>query len=378
MSKNYFYKSFTGIFVFIFIFSFVNLQTVNAYNFLDYFFNSQNLNSNNQNGQINNSDQSAFTSVVAKILILTGFANIKTQQIQAITQNPIPVTTVGFNEDMARKNPICNSSNQLYFDQPTCNNLIAQGRQLDNSLAQNNLLSLQAKNNSICDINSLSYNSIQCSNQNDSNIISKSQQVAQPTINPAYANDPSIHDSEFVPTQAVVGNNTIGQSSTGVDNQAGIDNSGQIPSGLDNVVITPACESNFADLGSGCSSKSGLKPIVILSLKQACSVLGKPVPLTSAYRSETCNSGVGGAPKSQHKSGLAVDIVPSQIGDYAKQLRVFLIFKKNGAKGVGCYSSNKIHLDFRSSPAKWGRSYHSDTFNTSNCPAALVQAFKDL
>lgn len=75
---------------------------------------------------------------------------------------------------------------------------------------------------------------------------------------------------------------------------------------------------------------------------------GKPVVITSAYRTASHNTSVGGVKNSQHTLGKAADIYisgvsPKQIADYAKKL---------GVKGVGLYSSF-VHVDTRTKQSYW-------------------------
>ncbi len=277
--------------------------------------------------------------------------------------NPLVTTQVSPNTSSVQQiqnSPVCNSNNTLYYDQAQCDILVAKAQANDFQK-----LEIQKLQNSISSPNP----TLPTPNNNQTAQETQVQQLPLQAQQPAVLNNSNglqLVSSEFeAPVISVY------------DQTGNTSNDGAIPEGLNNVTITPQCQDKFANLGPGCSDLAGLKPIVVLSLKQACSVLGKPVAITSAHRSTSCNESVNGAPKSQHKDGLAVDIVPNQIGDFAKQLRVFLIFKKNGAKGIGCYNINKAHLDFRATPAKWGKNYRSDTFNVSNCPPALVQAFKN-
>ena len=77
---------------------------------------------------------------------------------------------------------------------------------------------------------------------------------------------------------------------------------------------------------------------------------GKPVTITSAYRTSTKNKAVGGSPYSQHLYGRASDvkisgISPAKVGAYAETL-----LKNTG--GIGIYSTF-THIDVRSVKARW-------------------------
>lgn len=76
----------------------------------------------------------------------------------------------------------------------------------------------------------------------------------------------------------------------------------------------------------------------------------KPIIITSGYRCEIHNNNIGGAPKSKHIDGIAVDIKvkgisPSLVFD-------FLDDTFPNCYGVGLYSS-WVHIDVRQEKARW-------------------------
>lgn len=78
--------------------------------------------------------------------------------------------------------------------------------------------------------------------------------------------------------------------------------------------------------------------------------LGTPFSPTSACRCPLWNAKVGGAKKSKHVTGEAVDI-PAYGGDMR-----FLIIEaaiKHGAKGIGI-GKTFVHVDTRKNPIAWG------------------------
>lgn len=77
---------------------------------------------------------------------------------------------------------------------------------------------------------------------------------------------------------------------------------------------------------------------------------GKPVTITSAYRTTGKNKAVGGTTYSQHLYGKAADIkvkgiMPKTVAAYAEKL-----LPKSG--GIGIYSTF-THIDVRSTKSRW-------------------------
>lgn len=76
--------------------------------------------------------------------------------------------------------------------------------------------------------------------------------------------------------------------------------------------------------------------------------IGKPIKITSAYRTPEWNAKVGGSTKSRHKEGDATDIQvpgmdPAEVADIAEEM---------GFDGIGRYNSF-THLDSRGYKARW-------------------------
>lgn len=82
--------------------------------------------------------------------------------------------------------------------------------------------------------------------------------------------------------------------------------------------------------------------------------LGKPIIITSSYRSPNYNRAVGGVSRSQHKEFRALDIRssrarPMTIARIAKQLRDEGFF----SGGIGVYNGF-VHIDTRGENRTWG------------------------
>lgn len=77
---------------------------------------------------------------------------------------------------------------------------------------------------------------------------------------------------------------------------------------------------------------------------------GKPITITSAYRTPAYNRKIGGASNSYHTKGKAFDIVvkgvePYDVAHYAQGLWIM---------GIGCYyDSGFVHIDGRGFPTYW-------------------------
>lgn len=74
--------------------------------------------------------------------------------------------------------------------------------------------------------------------------------------------------------------------------------------------------------------------------------LGKPIQITSGYRSPAHNAAIGGAKNSLHTTGMAADL---SVGDIPDQIKVAAILSKIPAVGgIGLYEVKGIvHVDIR-------------------------------
>ncbi len=113
-----------------------------------------------------------------------------------------------------------------------------------------------------------------------------------------------------------------------------------------------------------------IDPELVVILQTIRDHFGKPVNITSAYRSPAYNAEINGAPQSYHVRGMAADIVvtgvsPEEVAKYAETI---------GVRGIGRYSTDSdgyfCHVDSRASKSYWiGQSStwtatHGGSFNT--------------
>lgn len=110
---------------------------------------------------------------------------------------------------------------------------------------------------------------------------------------------------------------------------------------------------NFRVREFACSD--GSDPIFIADelvgvLQKIRTHFGRPVTITSAYRTPGKNKAVGGKAYSQHLYGMAADIKvsgvsPSKVSTYAEKLL-------SNTGGIGTYSTF-THIDVRKTKSRW-------------------------
>jgi len=126
-------------------------------------------------------------------------------------------------------------------------------------------------------------------------------------------------------------------------------------------------------------------PAQLANLKQLCqsvleplrAAVGKPLKITSGYRSAAYNEKIGGAPGSQHTQGIAADIA---IGDDAACIAAAAAASRIAAcGGIGLYPGRGfIHVDIRGRVARkatwWCQVNGKYQPLTATLRAALVKA----
>lgn len=101
-----------------------------------------------------------------------------------------------------------------------------------------------------------------------------------------------------------------------------------------------------------------LKPQVRSGVSALQKAWGRDLPIVSGFRDRRRNAKAGGASKSQHMHGNAVDIDVSSMSK-AEQVKLIELASSQGFRGIGVYGGS-LHLDYGGRRA-WGPSFHSDS-----------------
>lgn len=144
---------------------------------------------------------------------------------------------------------------------------------------------------------------------------------------------------------------------------------------------------NFSPQEIACKGTGRVKidPASMDALQALRTRLGKPLIITSAYRSPEHNAAVGGAKNSQHLYGKAFDVVMTNHNPVTFEA----VAKECGFRGIGHYpGSNFMHIDTRVTPARWkgtGRNNawfearpETPGFTPPARPPALTETVKEL
>ncbi len=120
--------------------------------------------------------------------------------------------------------------------------------------------------------------------------------------------------------------------------------------------------------GRGCCKQTTVDDALVAYLQRMRSHFGQPITVNSGYRCATHNKAVGGANRSQHKSGCAADIAvrgvePLAVAQYAESI---------GVRGIGLYDTF-VHVDTRDTPQFWRG---QDEVPCGTFHAVTVEAFR--
>jgi len=100
-------------------------------------------------------------------------------------------------------------------------------------------------------------------------------------------------------------------------------------------------------------SIEGVSPTLVGKFKQVQDAFGRSIPIVSGFRDPKTNAKAGGAKKSQHMSGNAIDIDVSDLS-IDERKRLIETASANGITGIGVYK-NSLHFDLGGRRA-WGPS----------------------
>lgn len=116
---------------------------------------------------------------------------------------------------------------------------------------------------------------------------------------------------------------------------------------------TKALSTNFKVKEFKCNDGTDtvfIAPSLVTLLQEARNYFNAPITISSAYRTDSYNTKVGGATYSQHKYGTAADIVVK--GKTPKTVYDWFDKKLGNSGGVGLYKSF-VHVDVREVKARW-------------------------
>ncbi|MER9410303.1 transglycosylase SLT domain-containing protein [Mesorhizobium sp. M0589] len=108
----------------------------------------------------------------------------------------------------------------------------------------------------------------------------------------------------------------------------------------------------------GSADVAGVNSVVLSRFKQVQNAFGASVPIVSGFRDPERNARAGGARKSEHMHGNALDLDVRKLSP-DERVRLIQTASSLGFTGIGVYA-NSLHLDIGSRRA-WGASHHSDS-----------------
>lgn len=116
--------------------------------------------------------------------------------------------------------------------------------------------------------------------------------------------------------------------------------------------ITPNFKlKEFATSGGQVQPYARIDAELVIALQHLRDHLQKPITITSSYRSPQRNKQVGGAEKSRHMSGDAVDIAVQ--GMSPQQLATTIEHVLGENIGLSVYKDGHVHVDLRGYKQRW-------------------------
>lgn len=131
--------------------------------------------------------------------------------------------------------------------------------------------------------------------------------------------------------------------------------------GCINTLVNMKLSKNFSKSEFDCKCGCEMPDNILNNIKELAYQLqrlrdkfNKPIKINSAYRCESHNKAIGGSKNSQHKLGLAADIVvkdktPDEVYDFINKLQNLNMITKGG---LGRYNTF-THFDVRGYIARW-------------------------
>lgn len=110
---------------------------------------------------------------------------------------------------------------------------------------------------------------------------------------------------------------------------------------------------NFQVCEFACNDGSNvviIDPLLVWILQNVRDYFGKPVHITSAYRTASHNADIGGASNSMHTYGMAADFIVD--GVEACDVQSYLESVMPGTGGIG-KADDYTHVDTRAEMSRW-------------------------
>jgi phage gp45-like len=163
---------------------------------------------------------------------------------------------------------------------------------------------------------------------------------------------------------SVLDNNSASGAASGSESQSYYQGTPSNPTGvsdqggnfdINNFPDAPNTSGSLIQWASGVDRR--VNPKLLQLTEEVARRFGRPLTIVSGYRSPSRNANAGGAKRSQHMLGNAIDISGSGLTNQDR-LNLTAIASSVGIKGIGVYSGGSLHFDVRDGArAGWGSDY---------------------